>query len=133
MGGSQPGGSVGVVVEDVLAHFGVKGMKWGVRTKGKRPAASTDHRTTVKIKKKARKEGVKALSTKQLNTAANRLSAEKKFSDLVQQTSKMTKGHNTVKNVLAIAGTLATVHTLANSSAAKAGATFVKEQLAKHV
>nr|DAP30391.1 MAG TPA: Structural protein [Caudoviricetes sp.] len=69
-------------VDDVLAHFGVKGMKWGVRKK--RPSASKSrltnqhgdykhaHSTTPNHK----------LSNKELQRRVNRLNLEKQYRDL---------------------------------------------------
>lgn len=66
--------------EDFLAHYGVKGMRWGVRGGKGTPSAdsarSTSVRTTVK------KAGVKSVSNKDLQDAINRMQLEQNFKRL---------------------------------------------------
>lgn len=67
-------------VEEFLAHFGVKGMKWGVRRSQKElHPASADHTHAQSIKAKGRNSGVKALSNKDIQDYMNRLNLEKQF------------------------------------------------------
>lgn len=65
-------------VEDILVHFGVKGMKWGKR---KNPAsgdsaAATSTRTT------AKKKGVHTVSNNELQAAIRRMQLEQDFKRL---------------------------------------------------
>jgi hypothetical protein len=66
-------------VVDFLAHFGVKGMKWGVRKNrgGVKTAkkTSTDHRRAQELKKR----GPEALTNKQLKTINDRANLETNF------------------------------------------------------
>jgi ribosomal protein L9 len=67
--------------EDFLAHFGVKGMKWGVRRKSKVPASS-DAQKSLDIRKKAKQGKAKALTNAELQTAINRMNLEQQFKRL---------------------------------------------------
>jgi len=117
-----------ITEDDVLEHFGVKGMRWGVRRSPaalKKAAGSVDYRSAKAIRDKGKKSGVKSLTNKQLETASKRLSAEQRYSQLVSQQGRLTRGHNVVKAVLAIGGTASAAYGLATSPAAKAGAGFL--------
>jgi hypothetical protein len=60
-----------------IKHFGTKGMRWGVRTKGKR-SSSSESKTSRKLSKKKAFE----LTNDELKTVNARLSLEKQFSQL---------------------------------------------------
>lgn len=104
-----------------LLHTGVKGMRWGVRRKvgpngrvAKTPKkASVDHRTTQSLKKKPTRE----LTNMQLKKATERMQLERKFSQM--NPNKVAKGHNVVKGILGVAGTVTAVHKLATSDLGK--------------
>ena len=75
--------------EDVLAHFGVKGMKWGVRKKrdsigggDSGPHKSTDAVQVGASKAKVKKGGTDALSTRELQDLVTRMNLERQFSSL---------------------------------------------------
>ena len=88
-----------------LAHYGVKGMRWGVRRSskptgpeditlktvpgkrvsaqgGRRHPASEDARTVAIYKQKARKSTVDSLSNKELQALVNRMNLEQNYSRL---------------------------------------------------
>lgn len=88
-----------------LAHYGVKGMRWGVRRSskptgpeditlktvpgkrvsaqgGRRHPASEDARTVAVYKQKARKSTVDSLSNKELQALVNRMNLEQNYSRL---------------------------------------------------
>lgn len=66
--------------EDFLAHFGVKGMKWGVRRT--RPLASKDAQKSLDIRAKAKTGKVKVLTNEELQLAINRMNLEQQFKRL---------------------------------------------------
>jgi RimJ/RimL family protein N-acetyltransferase len=76
------GGEVGhtIDVDDVLAHFGVKGMKWGHR-KAQVPA-SKDAQASLDIRAKAKKGKPRALTNAELRMAIDRMNLEQQFKRL---------------------------------------------------
>lgn len=67
-------------VEDVLEHFGVKGMRWGVRrSQTELHTGSEDHRNAAAAASKAKKGGVKSLSNKELQDMITRMNLEGQY------------------------------------------------------
>lgn len=78
-----------------LQHFGVKGMKWGVkkakdsisesrksRAAAKKAPASSDHDTATAARKKASQGGLSKLSNKELQDAITRMNLESQYKTL---------------------------------------------------
>lgn len=66
--------------DKILAHFGIKGMKWGVK-KAPRPV-SADARQKQAIKEKVKANKIASVSNKDLQTAINRMRLEQDFKRL---------------------------------------------------
>lgn len=68
-------------MDDVLGHYGIKGMKWGVRraNPSAKPAASDDHATAKAAKAKVKAGGLKSLSNDELKTYLERVDLEKRY------------------------------------------------------
>jgi hypothetical protein len=88
------------VTEDIIEHFGVKGMKWGVR-KAPDKSRSASNWKARKDKERAAKEKTKSSSSKpsakkmtddELKSAIARMQLEKQYSQLVRETVPLTKG-----------------------------------------
>lgn len=80
-----------------LEHFGVKGMKWGVRRsaaqlsrakQGRKSAKSADVKTVYS-------KGAKSLSTAELNRRIDRLTKERQYVELNKAASKNGKNFTT--------------------------------------
>jgi hypothetical protein len=69
------------------------------------------------IKTQAKKGGVHTLSNDDLRALNNRMNLEVKYNQLNKNpyATKARKGHDVAKEILAVAGTAATVYTLAHS------------------
>lgn len=94
-------------LDDVISHFGIRGMRWGVRRRpGKNglvtPKApqSEDYKMHMENKKK----GSKALSDNELRRLNDRLNMEQNYAKLTSRTKKtfdtVNKGHDYVKTAL---------------------------------
>jgi hypothetical protein len=125
----------GIDGEEAVAHYGVDGMHWGKHlpgrsedshnpepkvhfrdtetgkeTRGTYPlSASHDH----VLAKELEKTPLHRLSNEEVRTLNNRKQLEQQYSQL--NPSTLTRGHNKVKNILAVAGTV----TLAVATAKK--------------
>lgn len=90
--------------EDFLAHYGVLGMRWGVRRS--RDKVSTGKRKKAKTKvssvKKKKRKRVKDMTDQELKDHIARLELEKKYRDLKK--SEVSRGENMVKNILQKSG-----------------------------
>lgn len=105
-------------VEDTLAHFGIPGMKWGVRRNlgpdgrvKKTPATnkSEDYVKTRNIKSK----GYKNMSDDELKKVTQRMQLEKQMRDLT--ISEKTRGMEVAKAILAIGTTAASIYALSTT------------------
>lgn len=101
-------------IED-LYHFGIPGMKWGVRRseaslhsgrKSNKKDVSDDYKTSRTLKAK----GAKHLSNKELKDLTTRMQLERNLRDL--KSSDYQKGLDFVKTATAIGTTLATAYAL---------------------
>ena len=134
-----------------LTHFGVKGMRWGVRKKQEpvstgvaKTPMSSDAALTSKIITKARTSGMSSLSNAELQALNQRLQLERQYSSLVG--SPATKsGMDKVNDMLKVVNAVNNVIKIAQSPAGKAAISMgktavtsaltysVNKYLAKHV
>ncbi len=115
--------------DDVLEHYGKKGMKWGVRKSdssptsatvtqkkpggklstsgGKNQPASSDAKTAATSRQTAKSSGIHALDNNQLQTAVRRMQLEQQFSQLTAQrnTSPLAVGKRFVNELLGVGKT----------------------------
>lgn len=104
MGGYSP--------DNVLAHFGVMGMKWGKRkggvaSKGPMPKPGTTHQSHDSAnadvaKHKVKAHGTKSLSNKELQDLVNRMNLEQQYSKL--NTEKKQAGKDFAVKILKDSG-----------------------------
>lgn len=93
MDGSRSPSSRVETVDDVLAHFGIKGMKWGVRrnsaTKHPPAAKSIDAIRAEEARKKlGKKNDASALTNQELQHLVTRMNLERQLSTLTSQQPK---------------------------------------------
>lgn len=127
---------------DCLWHWGIKGMKWGVRryqnkdgtltAAGKQRYNGNDHVSDHPDYIRAHEwKSVHELSDAELNAKINRLQKEKQYESLIAKPSKL-------KKVIAIAGTTATaLGTISNvynnyNNVAKIGKTILESDAFKN-
>ena len=119
---------------DILAHYGIKGMRWGVRRVNpsgksyKKEEESEDY-------KKSREQKARPLSSmsnKELKELNNRLQLEKTYKEITGTNQSVIKrGMKPAKEILEVGTTLAAMYTLYNSPAGKAARSAAKEIINK--
>lgn len=154
MGGSESSPGSGGSVDDVLAHFGVKGMRWGVRknnsSKGPsdvevkiRPGRkvvtkggsghppSEDAKRVAISRQKARKSSTDALSTKELQDLVTRMNLESQYAKYAPNSSAAVKGKKFFKSTMSTGKSVNEVIAFTNSPAGKFIAKQVKNAVMK--
>lgn len=109
--------------EAFLAHFGRKGMKWGIRRSDAQLAggqsASADSPDAVRAREtlsSIRSKGsLSAVSDADLNHLVNRINLEKRFDEI--KPSAVEKGHNAIRSILKAGQTMNDAIKFANSPA----------------
>ena len=84
-----------------LEHFGIKGMRWGVRRKSTKP--SGDAATVDRLGKKLKVGGTKALTNKELKQVVDRMNLERQYKNLAPD-SPSKKAGKFVADMLLTAG-----------------------------
>lgn len=88
--------SIDPVIESIIEHAGVKGMKWGVRRSTNKPANSGKPSWAKPPPKPAQKNPSR-MSDKQLRDAVNRMRLEQQFKELSAQTVTVSRGQRFLK------------------------------------
>lgn len=94
-------------MENDIYHFGIKGMKWGVRRyQNKDGSLTSDGKAHYSDDYKRAHSGksVKEMSDTELRTVNNRLQMERQYT---QMTKKTSKGKKIVQALISTAGTIA--------------------------
>lgn len=117
----------------VLAHYGVKGMRWGFRKRsdgsvvrtGRTAKTSEDHDTAQTLKKKR----VSEMSNSELRQLNERMQLERTYSQLIgSQKSKVDRGNKVAKDLLSVAKTAQEAYNVVNSPAGKAARELLKNR-----
>lgn len=98
-------------VKEFIAHYGTKGMKWGVR---KPRRVSSDYKQTSNLRGRNPSE----LTNKQLKSVNERVQLEVNYRRLHPHT--INRGNVKAKEILAVLGTAAAFYTMSQSPAGKA-------------
>lgn len=120
--------------DDVLIHYGVKGMKWGVRRsreeRARARAARKQESEDYQQAKQLRKKKPSQMSNAELRKLNERMQLEQTYANLMsKQGNAVTRGNDYVKSALAVAKTGADVYNTLNSPAGKAAQELVKGAL----
>lgn len=115
-------------VEGFIAHFGIRGMKWGVRRdrgpSGTVSSALTKSRANepddiVAIKSKASTSGIHSLSNNEMQTLVNRMKLQTQIDDINRSPAKIEKGRAFVDRQMKTAETINKAVTFYNSPAGR--------------
>jgi hypothetical protein len=88
--------------EAVLAHFGIKGMHWGVRNAN---PGSADHQRAQEVHGLIKTGGVKSATNKDLQDLITRLNLEQQHARLTATPSRVEAGHNFIRKTLGLTKT----------------------------
>jgi hypothetical protein len=92
--------------EDYISHFGIRGMKWGVRRSdaqlSKTSGDSVDAaRAATTLKTIKTTKSLSSVSDADLNHLINRINTEKRYAELDTKTASLAKRNKTIKTILA--------------------------------
>lgn len=107
-----------------LEHFGIKGMKWGVRRKrqGNGRVDSSDFSNTKHLRNRRTRE----LSNREIQEINNRINLETNYNRL--NPSRMARGRHAAMTVIAIGGTVNAAIALSRSPAGRAVASVLSKR-----
>lgn len=112
--------------DETLAHFGILGMKWGIRRGNSSSAKSLKSASEDFVKSREIKaKGYKNLSTKELKELTTRMNLEKQLRELTS--SDQTRGLDIVKTITAAGTTIAAAYALGQTPIGQA----IKKRLTK--
>lgn len=112
-------------VEDFIAHYGVKGMRWGVR---KSRTSSPVERSEDSSRAQALLTRPRAsMSNKELRDLNERLQLEKTYSELTKQTTTLARGQRIAKEIIAVGGTVTAIYNLYNSPMGRAARAAIQQ------
>jgi len=92
-----------LAVDDILEHYGVKGMRWGHRKDDSAKEVSPDAAKAAGAAAKAKKQGKQALSNEEMQALVTRMNLERQLTQLTPAT-RAQKGQRFVASLLANAG-----------------------------
>jgi len=128
----RPGGSRS------LTHYGIKGMKWGVRRSdaqlaraqsAPKPTLSDDAKTAERLHNKVQTKGTGSLSNQEMRQFIERMNLERQYSQLMSSPpgkSAADRGHDQVKKYLAYGQTYANVRKFLDTPAGESIKTGMK-------
>lgn len=93
---------MGITYDDYLMHYGVKGMKWGIRKRRKSDGSehhSSDHKSAKGIENKAKKYGAEALSNQELSAIQQRANLKRNTRTFDQGHEKVSKDKSTSNTI----------------------------------
>ena len=102
-----------------LYHFGVKGMRWGVRKASpsgsgtKSYKSSRDYNAANRLRRKAKGSGTKSLTNKEMKMLNTRLELEKKYNQL--NPSRVDKGRKVLATTVSVVGGVTTLYAASQS------------------
>lgn len=121
-----------VTYDDYLAHYGIKGMKWGIRKDrrgGRKPTASRDKREARRLMKQTYKKGTQSLSNKELERLNKRMQLEQSHKELRKKTGVLTRAGKSAAITMAAGAAGAVLMPYAKAQGKKYAGKVAKEYL----
>lgn len=120
------------MVYNDLYHYGIPGMRWGVR-RSKKSLARARKKSNIHddYKNAHNKKSIKSMSNDELDSRIKRLNKEKQYNDLKKQAGVVNTGHSAVKKYVAIVGTLTAAAAATTGLAIKYGKPIVNKIIEK--
>lgn len=115
-----------VTYDNYLAHYGIKGMKWGVRKKRK-SSVSRDKREARRLMKQTYKKGTQSLSNKELEKLNKRMQLEQSHKELRKKTGFLTRAGKSAAVTMVAGAAGAVLVPYAKEQGKKYGAHIVKK------
>ena len=110
-------------VDNFLAHYGKKGMKWGSR----KSPVSSEHASARALKKKS----AKSLTDSELKQVIGRMNLERQYKDLKAEPQTLNRATKTALSILAVGTAINSAIMFVGSPAGKAVVSGVKSALTK--
>ena len=116
-----------------LYHFGVKGMRWGVRKASpsgsgtKSYKSSRDYNAANRLRRKAKQSGAKSLTNKEMKMVNTRLELEKKYNQL--NPSSLEKGRKVLATTVSVVGGVTTLYAASQSPLANDVKKLIEKKL----
>ena len=104
-----------------LAHYGIKGMRWGIRRTQAQLHAGTseDAIRANEIRAKVQTQGLSSLSNQEMQHLVQRMNLEQQYARVTYQPSKIARGKAQVDTFLQTANTVNSAIKFVNSPAGK--------------
>jgi hypothetical protein len=101
--------------DEELLHFGVKGMKWGIRKdKSIGKITSSDAKKANDAQALVKRHGTQALDNKDLQHLVTRMNLERQYNTIISQNpGKVKKGYGKAKEILGVAKTMQDAYNVA--------------------
>jgi hypothetical protein len=121
-------------VSEILSHFGIKGMRWGVRRSSAQLDAHSEDKakaleTASKIK--ANRGSTASVSNKELQHLLDRMNLEQRHSKMLEDQSQLNKGNKQIKKFLETGKTLRELDNFLGGTAQKNISKSLAKLLAK--
>lgn len=118
-------------IDEFLAHYGIRGMKWGVRRKNAPSVSSPDATKAKEVAAVVKKHGTKAVSNKELQDLVTRMNLEQQYSSLSKKSQKKNPAAKFVTDVLVNVGKQQVSRIINDAATKQVSAYMVKAGAAK--
>lgn len=123
------------MTDETLIHYGVKGMRWGVRRKDRGGVDTANQAkpekklsSDAKEVEKLRQKPISQMSNAELRRLNDRLNLETNYNRLTTQRSTVETGRSRVEQSLRVVRTVNDIYNMANSPMVKKVAQLIRQR-----